>query len=256
MPKKKKGSKKTSSSSSPEEDEHEAKRKALIKRAQQLKNDIENETKTKRDFETKLEQLKFYWDVEKKEFQKKKKEYEQRISDEEDIKKRHECRFHLMKEEMKHTLYRQQNDLIERKNETKAELYKVQGQYSVDKRKMEHRTMNCQYQLRSMQLSHNNFLAQLRSDHDEKVRRLQKEFKLKFHEITNDSERKVKEIKEEVEDQMNHDLKALEEKKERQVQEMVCKHEEVRNALSGNPKLDYFLNVYASMFTSPITPVL
>ena len=55
---------------------------------------------------------------------------------------------------------------------------------------------------------------------------------------------------------MNHDLKALEEKKERQVQEMVCKHEEVRNALSGNPKLDYFLNVYASMFTSPITPVL
>ncbi len=231
MPKKKKGSssKKTSSSSSssPEEDENEMKRKKLIQTAKQLKENIENEALQKRNFETKLEQLLFYWNIEKGELQTKKEEYERRKSNESERRERHENKITAMKEEMKFTLYKQQVDLIEKKNEAVAELYQVRGVHSVERRKREHRTMECQHHLRNMELSHNNLLAQLRYDHDEEVRQLQEVFKLKFHEITTDSERKVKETKEDVETQIKDELKALEEKKDRQVQELVGKHEEV-----------------------------
>lgn len=224
----KKGSKKKSStSSSSTTNDEEIKRKELLQNAKNLKEQIENETKKKHEFETKVEQLKFYWNLEKQELENRTTEYERIEADQRRLKQDHERRIESIKERIKKTLYQNQNHLIKAKNESKVELYQSKEENSIDLRKKELNTMECQHHLRNMQIAHNNLLHQLRHDHDTSMKRLQDEFKLKFNDITVDAEQKVKEMKEEVEVEMKGKFSVIEEKKDQLVKDLLCQHEEV-----------------------------
>lgn len=228
MAKKKKSSKKKESSSSSTTNEEEIKRKQLIQNAKDLKERIENETKKEKEFETRINQLKFYWHLEKEELQNKSVEYERIEENQRHIKKSHENEIDSIKEQLKQSLHRNQNYLIKTKNECKVELYKVQEQHLIQQRKKEQNALECQNHLRNMQISHNNFLNQLRHDHDDSINQLREVFKVNFFQASTDAEQKMKEMKEDEEVKMKDELKVLEEKKEQQVKDTLCKHEEVR----------------------------
>ena len=229
MAKKKKKDKKKSSSRDPSEcDNLETKRKHLLQTAKELKTGIEHEIKTKEEFETKLKQVQFYWDLEKEELKKKEVQLEQREAKESELIRKHGDKVEGLKEGIKDLLCQQQNDLIRTKNERRVELYKIHQQHCVEQRKNQSTSIDCQQHLRNMQVSQNNFLNQLKHNHENQIRQLQDEFETKFREITVDSERKIKALAEEVDIQLKKDLTALEEKKEAKVKEVFYDHDQVR----------------------------
>ncbi len=228
MPKKSKstGSKNKEQRPSSTDDE-ERKRKELIQQAKELKEKIENETKKRQDFQTKKKQLQFYWDLEKEELQNKNCEYERIEGNYDKIRKDHQCEIDLIRERIKLSLDQNQKQLIQFKNESKIELYKLQEEHLIEQRKHERNTMECHQHLRQMKTSHNIFLHQLRHDHDDEMKRLHEEYKIRFNEITVDAERKVKELKDEVEIELKDKLNDLENMKDEQVKDLLDKHDEV-----------------------------
>lgn len=231
MAKKKKDKKKSSSSSgndTSESDSLEIKRKNLLQTAKELKAGIENEVKTKEEFEAKLKQVQFYWNLEKEELKRKEVQLQQREAKELELVRNHEEKVEGIKEGIKELLYQQQNDLIRAKNERRVELCKVHQQHCVEQRKKQSTSIDCQQHLRNIQVSQNNFLNQLKHSHENQIRQLQDDFKINFREITVDSERKIKALAEEVDIQLKKDLAALEEKKEAKVKEVLYEHDQVR----------------------------
>jgi len=212
----------------PTPNDEEVKRTQLIEKAKTLKDEIEKERQTKIEFETKIKQLQFYWDLEKEELRKKKIEYENLEEKEAMMRREHESRVDIRKEQIKLLLHRNQNDLIKAKTESKVEFYKLQEEHLIELRKKEFGTMECHKYLRHMQNSQNNFLNQLRHDRDYDLKQIHEDFKIRFDEITIDADRKVRELKEEVEANMKDEFKVLEEEKEQQVKDLLYKHDEVR----------------------------
>jgi hypothetical protein len=224
--KKKKGSKKKSSIPTPL-DEGELERRELIQIAKDLKEKILNETAKKNELEAKLNQLQHDWDQHKDELQLKNVEREQIKDEQSKLRKSHGSHVDSVNESIKVSLHQNQCDLIKRKYDSNVELYKLQLHHSLEQQKKEENALECQLYLKNMQVSHNNFLMQLNGDYSNDVKRLQDQFRIKFAGISLDSERKLKEIREESELILKDKLQELEDKKERKVQDISTKNEKV-----------------------------
>ena len=84
-----------------------------------------------------------------------------------------------------------------------------------------------QARFKEAEISHRNFMIQLRREYDDRVKDLHDDFKRRFQELTVNSDRMIKLIREEKEAEMRADESRINEDKERQTREVEKKCEEV-----------------------------
>jgi len=151
----------------------------------------------------------------------------------------HALHLNDLREQIKHQLYQQQNELTQIKNKAQLEVLHVRRELSqvVSKKTLD--IVEHQDIMKEAETAHYNFMTRLRSNRDEKVASLHSDFKRNFRQFTEQSERNMKQIREEKEAVMDQKLKELEIERENQKKILEQKYETVgsmRWILKKRPK--------------------
>jgi hypothetical protein len=160
---------------------------------------------------------------------KNKKRQLQEIEDgQEETSSIHALHLNDLREQIKHQLYQQQNELTQIKNQAQLEVLHFRNELSqvVSKKTLD--IVEHQDVIKEAETAHYNFMTRLRSNRDEKVASLHSDFKRKFRQITEQSERNMKQIREEKEAViLDKKLKELEIERENQKKRLEQKYETV-----------------------------
>ena len=262
MPKKKKKSKKVKD---PLQEARELLRKDHICQAQHLTTEIDTENKTKAELAARLAQISQFWDFEKKHLEvrgaiwyscrdkisvlnlyrnsflhfqsltiftfdvgKEKKLQLQKLKDNiNEASARHSLHLDDTRGGIKNQLYQQQNELTRVKNKAQLEVHHVQREYSQAASKNAYNVVEHQDVMKNMEIAHYHFMTKICSNHDEDISSLRDDFKRSFSQITEQSDRKSKNIRDEKEAIMDIKLKELGNERGIQTHRVEHKYEQV-----------------------------
>ena len=108
----------------------------------------------------------------------------------------HQSQIHTVRDQIKHQLFQQKNELTQAKNQTQVKILKLNDdQINDNKDKIEY-SEKFEERLKEIEISHHNFMVQLKRDYDLKVDKLHRGFKRKYREISVHSERYLKGLRE------------------------------------------------------------
>ncbi len=108
----------------------------------------------------------------------------------------HQSQIHTVRDQIKHQLFHQKNELTQAKNQTQVKILKLNdNQINDNKDKIEY-SEKFEERLKEIEISHHNFMVQLKRDYDLKVNKLHRDFKRKYREISVHSERNLKGLRE------------------------------------------------------------
>ena len=256
MAKKKKKAKKAKD---PEEEAIEMKRQELILKAQQLTKQIDENTKAKENFFARLEQVKVFWKIKKKYLevrshsnethklqnddtfplhrthiilqlsQEKKNSFQRKDDVLKQMSVNHTLQIDIVKEQIKHQLYRKQSELIKVKNAAQVEIYNLKDDLMKGTNQKASKVIEYQSQLKELETSHHDFMVRFQREHGHRVSALHDDFKRKFSEIIKESERNVKSIREEKEAVMKLAVESLQREKDKKTKDVEKVYETVCN---------------------------
>lgn len=111
----------------------------------------------------------------------------------------HQSQIHSVRDQIKHQLFQQKNDLTQAKNETQVKILTLSDENASDNKDKIEYSQKFEERLKEIEISHHNFMVQLKRDHDLKVDKLHGGFKRKYREISVHSERNLKGLREKME---------------------------------------------------------
>ena len=144
------------------------------------------------------------------------------------VSESHVAHIDKIKGNVKYFLYKQHNEITNRKNYSQVHLYNIQDVHAENVDKKIFNVTECHNQLKESETSQNNFMFQLFRKHDGRIGELREDFKRMVNVIETNSNRNIKTIRDEKEIIMKEKVNMLEEEKERETKSIEKKHEEVR----------------------------
>lgn len=143
----------------------------------------------------------------------------------EDSEERHQVEIKVMKQKVKHLLYEHQNNLAQLKAEGQLEL-KVNNEFN-EEAQLGLRTdkRNLKVTLKEQELSHEDVIRNLKKTQDSFVTGLRDQFQEQAHELEEKYEKKLRQLRDELEIRRKTDIHEIEERKNAQINTLMRNHE-------------------------------
>ena len=135
------------------------------------------------------------------------------------------------KEEIKDRLFEQEHELTRTKNQSQREIHEVENRHSEVQKDVWSGVKEYRNRSKEVQVSHRNFMIQLRKEHKHRIASCRNDFKFESKEISTHYDRQIKQVREEMEEINKKELKAWEKEKEIQTKEKIKAQELVRISL-------------------------
>lgn len=140
------------------------------------------------------------------------------------LERNHQEQVDSIKEDIKRQLYKEEFSLVKKKDHVEVELLMSQDEHATTQGKIVYSIKEKQQSLKELQNSVHDFKIQMQRDHDKIIRTMQEHFKGRAVVLTEDSERKVKQIREEFEEQIKKDTTLLEVEMDEQTRKLIKIH--------------------------------
>ncbi|TMW57157.1 hypothetical protein Poli38472_003082 [Pythium oligandrum] len=227
--KEKKGGKGGGAKKNTEEDaaarETEAERLELVKQAKTLLEMTKKEEQSFNEFQQQREKINYFWIVEKKNLEDRKAELRNKERERQDLEEKHQVEIKVYKQRVKHLLYEHQNEITSYKKNQEQTLKLSQDEYRDNERELKSDKRRLKFDLKEIELSHEDYLKSLKQDQDRRITVLRQEFERHAKELQQKYERKRKAIRDELEARRKADTQKIEERKNQHIAQLMAMHE-------------------------------
>ncbi|RLN96665.1 hypothetical protein BBJ28_00002299 [Nothophytophthora sp. Chile5] len=182
------------------ERESEAERLELVKQAKALLELTRKEEQAFNEFQQQREKINYFWIVEKKNFEDRKAELRNKERERQDFEEKHQV-------EIKKSMKLSQDDYRGNERELKT-----------DKRRLK-------FDLKEIELSHQDYLKSLKQEQDRRITVLRQEFERHAKELQQKYERKRKAFRDDLETRRKQDTQKIEERKNLHIAQLMTAHE-------------------------------
>ncbi|GAB9465320.1 hypothetical protein Gpo141_00002731 [Globisporangium polare] len=223
-----KGSKKSAAGAADENDpskENEAERLELVKAAKTLLEMTKKEEQAFNEFQQQREKINYFWIVEKKNFEDRKAELRNKERERQDLEEKHQVEIKVYKQRVKHLLYEHQNAITELKKDMEKSLKLSQDDYRDNERELKSDKRRLKFDLKEIELSHEDYLKSLKQEQDRRITILRQEFERHAKELQQKYERKRKAFRDELEAKRKLDTQKIEERKNLHIAHLMTAHE-------------------------------
>ncbi|KAF1331630.1 hypothetical protein FI667_g4181, partial [Globisporangium splendens] len=199
--------------------EHETERLELVKQAKTLLEMTKKEERAFNEFQQQREKINYFWVVEKKNFEDRKAELRNKERERQDLEEKHQVEIKVYKQRVKHPLYEHQNDITALKRgedcmlpllfllyvthskpymvllhttEMETSLKLSQDDCREDECELKADKWRLKFDLKEIELSHEDYLKSLKQEQDRRITMLRQEFERHAKELQQKYERKRK----------------------------------------------------------------
>ncbi|KAF1784287.1 S-adenosyl-L-methionine-dependent methyltransferase [Phytophthora cactorum] len=207
------------------ERENEAERLELVKQAKALLELTRKEEQAFNEFQQQREKINYFWIVEKKNFEDRKAELRNKERERQDLEEKHQVEIKVYKQRVKHLLYEHQNEITKLKKEMEQSLKLSQDDYRGNERELKTDKRRLKFDLKEIELSHQDYLKSLKQEQDRRITVLRQEFERHAKELQQKYERKRKAFRDDLEARRKQDTQKIEERKNLHIAQLMTAHE-------------------------------
>lgn len=205
--------------------ESEAERLELVKTAKTLLEMTKKEEQSFNEFQQQREKMNYFWIVEKKNLEDHKAELRNKERERQDLEEKHQVEIKVYKQRVKHLLYEHQNEITTLKKDQEKTLQLAQDDYRGNERELKADKRRLKFDLKEIELSHEDYLKSLKQDQDRRITSLRQEFERHAKELQQKYERKRKAVRDELEARRKADTQRIEERKNHHIAQLMAAHE-------------------------------
>ncbi|RLN55135.1 hypothetical protein BBJ29_008708 [Phytophthora kernoviae] len=204
---------------------NEAERVELVKQAKAFLELTRKEEQAFNEFQQQREKINYFWIVEKKNFEDRKAELRNKERERQDLEEKHQVEIKVYKQRVKHLLYEHQNEITKLKKEMEQSLKLSQGDYRGNERELKTDKRRLKFDLKEIELSHQDYLKSLKQEQDRRITVLRQEFERHAKELQQKYERKRKAFRDDLEARRKQDTQKIEERKNLHIAQLMTAHE-------------------------------
>ncbi|CAF1389030.1 unnamed protein product [Adineta steineri] len=228
-PKKKGGKKKKKASKGPiiidGRPASEMTKEELEEHLGRIREEVDREREERNYFQLERDRISTFWEITKRQLDEKKAELRNKDRELEDAEEQHQAEIKVYKQKVKHLLYEQQNNVAELKAETLAELKVAQETHNESENTMWQEKRELKVQMKDQELAQQEVVRNLRKTNETYISKLRDDFLRQAREIEEKSEKKLNDLREEMELRRKTEIHEIEERKNQQINDLLRNHE-------------------------------
>lgn len=191
----------------------------------QIREELDREREERNYFQLERDKVNTFWEITKRQLEEKKAELRNKDREMEDSEERHQVEIKVMKQKVKHLLYEHQNNLAQLKSEAQLEL-KVNNELNEDTQiGLRQDKRNLKITNKEQELSNEDLIRNLKKNHDAFVTGLRDEFQHQAKEIEEKYEKKLRQLRDELDLRRKTEIHEIEERKNQQINILMRNHE-------------------------------
>lgn len=199
--------------------------RALKVEADRLFKTTQKEEQDFNEFQQQREKLNYFWIVEKKKLEDKKGGLRNKERELQDLEEKHSMEIKMYKQRLKHLLHEHQNEVTRKKIEAESALKIAQDDDRLAEADVRGDKRITASSVRSLDVSHEEYLRALRREQDHTLTLLRYEFERRATEIQRSFEARTKKTRERMERRRKEEIKLIEDKKNVKIETLIGDHQ-------------------------------
>ncbi|KAK3570963.1 hypothetical protein QTP86_031235 [Hemibagrus guttatus] len=228
MPPKKKGTKSAKGKTSTVVDglsTEDMSKEQLEEHIIRLREELDREREERNYFQLERDKIHTFWEITKRQLEEKKADLRNREREMEEAEESHQTEIRVYKQKVKHLLYEQQNSIVELKTEGVVATKLLEKEQADLENELRRGMRNLKVDLKEHEFSNENYIKNLKLNHDKEITKLRSEFEEKVREIEATYEKKMQKQRQEQDLRRKTELHEIEQRKSVHVNTLIKNHE-------------------------------
>jgi len=197
----------------------------LIENIGQLKEELDREKEERNFFQLERDKIHTFWEITRRQLEERKAEIRNKDREMEEAEERHQVEIKVYKQKAKQLLWEHQNASAELRMQNTLALKNQAQEVTAHEKVIRDEKNDLKIELRTIELAHQDHVAELVSTHDKKVTDLRETFEGRSNEIIAKFEKKMREERDILELRRKTEIHEIEERKNGQIHALMKNHE-------------------------------
>jgi len=197
----------------------------LIENIGQLKEELDREKEERNFFQLERDKIHTFWEITRRQLEERKAEIRNKDREMEEAEERHQVEIKVYKQKAKQLLWEHQNASAELRMQNTLALKNQAQEVTAHEKVIRDEKNDLKIELRTIELAHQDHVAELVSTHDKKVTDMRENFEGRSNEIIAKFEKKMREERDILELRRKTEIHEIEERKNGQIHALMKNHE-------------------------------
>eukprot|EP00759_Apiculatamorpha_spiralis_P027117 PhF_6_TR30119/c0_g1_i1/m.44002/K19942/GAS8; growth arrest-specific protein 8 len=207
-----------------------------------LATDTLAKTKAMRNyFQLERDKINAFWEISKKELELVRAELRNKEREKEEMKERHQVEMKVFKQKMRHVLYEQTAQIVQLKTEAERALKVRLEDHRTSENDLRHDVRQLKQSKKELELQQKEEMARTKLQHARELTEQAKEQEQALRELQVKYEKRVKLLREEMENKRKFEIESIEKRKADHIKELRLAHDQAFEAIK-----DYYNDITSS----------